>query len=318
MDRATRAIALAFCSVVTVTLPGCGGARPPMPPPPILAIATTALPNGSISTLYNHAIRATGGVSPFTWTIAAGDLPHNLSLNASTTNSVTISGTPDAGALGVSFTIQVRDSAGQVAIQDYSVSIYLPANGLVLSPANLDFGDEVMGTTSSTLTETLTNTSTSELVIGSVSTNAAEFNLTDNNCLASLAAGANCTISLTFTPSQAGPNEAALAIEDDTLSSPHFASLSGIGLTSGPNATFSSASLPFGIQLVGTTSPPWYFSLNNYGNATLNIANITTDANFAETDDCIPSLASRRDMHRQCDVCAQFIGRFRWPALDFG
>lgn len=294
METTMRVITLAFCFIVGITLFGCGGGGQQTTPPPILAIATTTLPDGVTGTSYNQTIQATGGVSPFTWTLAAGALPHNLSLSASTTNSLTISGAPDTGALGVAFTIQVRDSGGQVATQRYSVSIMLPANGVVLSPPSLDFGNEVIGITSDTLTETLTNTTTSQLAIASVTTtgtNAVEFNVVDNTCAASLAAGTSCTIILAFAPVQAGPHDAALAIEDDTIDSPHVVSLSGTGLTSGPNATFSAASLPFGTQLVGTTSPPRYVSLNNYGTETLNIANIAADPNFAETDNCIPSLA---------------------------
>jgi hypothetical protein len=67
--------------------------------------------------------------------------------------------------------------------------------------------------------------------------------------------------------------------------------LSGVGLTTGPKATFSAISLPFGTQLVGTTSPPQSVALNNYGTMTLNIASITVTANFAESDNCIPILA---------------------------
>jgi len=285
---------------VTCWLPGilalssCGGGTPSTPPAPTLAIATTDLPNGMTGTSYSQTIQATGGKAPFTWTLAAGALPHNLSLSSSTSDSVTISGTPDAGALAVAFTIQVRDSSSQVASRPYSVSILLPAGGVGLSPASFDFGNEVIGNTSNTLTETLTNTTGAQIAIANVftdGTNAAEFQVVDNNCPARLAAGSSCNISLAFAPTQSGPHDAVLAIADDTADSPHLVSLGGIGLTAGPNVTVSDATLPFGTELVGTTSPARYVTLNNYGNATLNIASIKADADFTETDDCVPSLA---------------------------
>ena len=51
--------------------------------------------------------------------------------------------------------------------------------------------------------------------------------------------------------------------------------LAGVGMTSGPNATLSAASLTFGgIQLVGTTSPALYVKLINYGTTALNLASM--------------------------------------------
>ena len=96
---------------------------------------------------------------------------------------------------------------------------------------------------------------------------------------------------MTFLPAQAGPRSAAIMISDDIVGSPQSVSLSGIGLNTGPNATFSGISLAFGTQLVGTTSPPQSVALNNYGTMTLSIARITVTGNFAETDNCVPSLA---------------------------
>jgi len=262
--------------------------------PAPLAISTATLANGVLGTSYNETIQATGGVAPFVWTASSGALPHNLSLSASTTSTVTVSGIPDTVAQGVAFTIQVTDSAGHVATQAYTVSILLQTDSLVLSPASLDFGNALVGSASAAMAETLTNTATSPLVINSIAIagyNAGEFNQT-TTCGPSLAAGASCAINVTFTPGQIGPRSAALTITDDTAGSPQSVSLSGVGLTAGPNATPSAGTLLFGTQLVGTTSPARSVVLNNYGSATLNIVHIAATASFAETDNCVPSLAS--------------------------
>jgi hypothetical protein len=69
--------------------------------------------------------------------------------------------------------------------------------------------------------------------------------------------------------------------------------LAGVGMTSGPNATLSAASLTFGgIQLVGTTSPALSVKLINYGTTALNLASIAASANFGESDNCGSSLPS--------------------------
>lgn len=264
--------------------------------PAKLAILTGALSNGVIGTPFNQTIQATGGVAPFAWKVS-GTLPHNLSLDPTTTNTVTISGTPDTVAQGVAFTIEVTDSALGMASQLYTVSISLRADSLTLSSPALQFGNQLVGSTSAALMETLTNTATSDMVISSIAivpiaSNAGEFKQTGTTCGASVPAGASCTVSVSFSPAQPGPRSAALAINDDTAGSPQSVALAGIGLGGGPNATLSPVGLVFGIELVGTTSPTRTVAVTNYGGVALNIGSIAASSSFAETDNCVPSLPS--------------------------
>jgi hypothetical protein len=263
--------------------------------PAPLSIITGALPNGVMGDAYDQTIQANGGVSPFAWTVSSGALPHNLSLKPSTTNVVNISGTPDTAAQAVTFTIQVTDSANHTATQPYTVSILQPGGSVILSSDNLDFGNVVVGNASSALTETLWNSSSSELLIASITTtgsNASEFTQTSTTCGTSLAAGASCSIRLTFTPGELGPRTAALTINDDSAGSPESISLNGVGMTAGSNATLSADSVPFGTQLVGTTSGARSVTLSNYGSTALNLGSILASTSFAETNTCGPSLVS--------------------------
>ena len=50
-----------------------------------------------------------------------------------------------------------------------------------------------------------------------------------NACGASLAAGANCAISVTFTPSTGGTRSGTLTITDNAAGSPHTVTLTGTG-----------------------------------------------------------------------------------------
>lgn len=294
-DPIQRVVVVVSGLIAIAVLSHCsGGSQPPfvVPPPPVpsLEITTTALPNGVMGIAYNQTIQATGGVAPFVWMLSSGTLPPNLSLGASTNNSVTISGTPESGAQGVGFTVSITDSAHHTAIQSYALSILLQSDSLILSPGGLDFGNELVGTASGTLAETLTNAGTSNVAIASITTNDdAEFNQT-TTCGASLVAGASCVINVTFTPAQSGPRSAVITIIDDTQGSPQSVYLTGVGLTSGPNATLSANNLSFDSELVDTTSPPLSLVVNNYGTATLNITGVAAPAGFAETDNCIPSL----------------------------
>ena len=71
-----------------------------------LSITTTSLPSGTAGTSYNAVLNAIGGVSPYTWSITAGNLPTGLHLNSSTGN---ISGIPTVAGTA-NFTVQVADS----------------------------------------------------------------------------------------------------------------------------------------------------------------------------------------------------------------
>jgi Putative Ig domain len=81
------------------------------PPPSIPAVT---LPSGSINGAYSGTITAVGGVPPLAWAVI-GTLPPGLTLDASTTDTVTISGTPTAEGV-YPFTVQVTDATGTTAV----------------------------------------------------------------------------------------------------------------------------------------------------------------------------------------------------------
>jgi hypothetical protein len=286
-----RAIIVISCVMSVAMLSTCGGSQKSFPP---LTITTASLPNGTSQLPYSQTITASGGVAPFTWALSAGTLPHNLALSGTPTNTVTISGTPDTPAQAVAFTLSVTDAANQSATQPYTVSILLEPDTLTLAPSNLSFGLLLVGTASGAQIVTLTNTGNSEVVITGTSiagTDATDFSQ-NSTCVSSLAAGANCVISVTLRPTLPGPRSAALMITDNTVGSPHSVSLNGTGVDSGANATLSATSLNFGQQVIGTTSPAQSITLSNYGTGTLSITSITASANFGQTNTCVSALAS--------------------------
>lgn len=73
-----------------------------------LTITTKALKAGRVGVPYRATLKATGGKTPYTWSVVSGSLPKGLRLN-STTGAIT--GTPsEAGTFDLTF--QVRDSLG--------------------------------------------------------------------------------------------------------------------------------------------------------------------------------------------------------------
>ncbi len=87
-----------------------------------LIITTTQLPSGKGGQAYSQNIAANGGTPGYTWSVSGGTLPGGLSLGASTTDTVALSGTPtETGSFN--FTIRVTDSAAAMAEVDYTLTI---------------------------------------------------------------------------------------------------------------------------------------------------------------------------------------------------
>ncbi len=97
-------------------------------PPPPLAVKTTSLPNGVQGTPYAGAqLQATGGVAPYTWSLAGGSsLPANLAL--SSTGAIT--GTPQQAGT-YSFQVQVSDNepTPMTATANLSITVTNLLNG---------------------------------------------------------------------------------------------------------------------------------------------------------------------------------------------
>jgi hypothetical protein len=96
-----------------------------------------------------------------------------------------------------------------------------------LSAGSLTFAEQAVGTTSPAQTLTLTNTGTGVLGLGAISAST-QF-VQSTTCTTTLAAGASCTISVSFAPTLQGILEGTLTLQDDGAGSPHTITLSGIG-----------------------------------------------------------------------------------------
>jgi hypothetical protein len=98
------------------------------------------------------------------------------------------------------------------------------------------FGFVLNPSTVVTPTITLTNTGTASLVVTSFSSANAFFSLTSNTCGSSftLAVGANCTFTVTYSPTDIGVNHSGSVFTiDNTPGTPNSVNLSGQGITLG-------------------------------------------------------------------------------------
>jgi hypothetical protein len=106
-----------------------------------------------------------------------------------------------------------------------------PTPAVSLSPTSLTFSSQNMGTTSAAQIVTLTNSGTAALSVTNVGlsgSNPGDFGQT-NTCGSSVAAGANCSISVTLAPTATGARTASVSIADNASGSPQTVSLSGTG-----------------------------------------------------------------------------------------
>jgi len=185
-----------------------------------------------------------------------------------------------------------------------AVFVLLQAPTASLSKTKVQFGGQVLGTSSVTQKVTLTSSGYLALNIAGISitgTNATDFSET-NTCPLSLPVGALCTISVTFKPTHVGPRTASVTVTDNAPGSPQFIALAGVGVISGPDATVTPTSLTFATQLVGTTSSAQSATLTNYGTTTLDITSIMASGDFSQSHTCGSGLAPLAS----CTISATF------------
>jgi hypothetical protein len=90
----------------------------------LLKIRTTALPPARVGGNYRVRLRATGGLEPYTWSVASGAVPQGLSLDPSTGQ---IQGTATTSQVGT-FTVRVTDAATPAQTSDQPLTLVATTN----------------------------------------------------------------------------------------------------------------------------------------------------------------------------------------------
>ncbi|MFO0713891.1 MAG: choice-of-anchor D domain-containing protein [Sandaracinus sp.] len=153
---------------------------------------------------------------------------------------------------------------------------FVAAAELTISPALSDFGDVVVGETSSATTFTVTNVgtgSTSALSATFGGSGASDFRFATNTCAGMrLAPDDTCTISVEFRPTAEGGSSATLTVAGGDVSA--VATLEGNGAR---NAGLAITPTPynFGDAVIGMPTAPHEFTVRNTGEATSGNLDIT-------------------------------------------
>jgi FG-GAP-like repeat/Abnormal spindle-like microcephaly-assoc'd, ASPM-SPD-2-Hydin/FG-GAP repeat len=256
------------------------------------------------------------GTAPLTFFSAAIGISGTDAAVFSTTNTCGASLDPGANC-------QVRVILNPTRQGTFSAALNIADNGIggpftiplsgnspsvstvVLSPATMTFTLQARGLRSSPQTATLTNAGTAALSITSISITgggAGDFAQT-NTCGPTIAVGASCQITVTFTLTTGDVTETAVvSIADSAADTPQVISLTGTKL--GPSvASLSPSSVIFPTQLVGTKGSSQTVTLKNTGPATLNIASITTTpGDFGNQSTC----TSIVDPGQSCTIAVSF------------
>jgi sugar lactone lactonase YvrE len=194
------------------------------------------------------------------------------------------------------------DGSGNLLISDASNnrvrSVSAIANVSAVPVASFDatsltFPPQPMNIPSTAQTVKLSNNGGATLTgiaVTITGTNPADFGQT-NTCATTLVAGANCTISVTFTPGAVGAFTATLSIADNAFGNPQKIGLSGTGQVGTPVAVVTPNPIAFTPQIVGVASTALPVTVSNAtGTGVLVISNIgftgTNATEFSQTNTC--------------------------------
>lgn len=126
-----------------------------------------------------------------------------------------------------SFSFSVADGVRQSKPATVAITVR-PQALAAFSLSTLDFGGEILNSSSDPKPITLTNIGNTALGISDVSISG-DFAQT-NNCGSSVVAGSACTINVTFTPAAAGPRSGVLTITDNSSTTTQTISVTGSGM----------------------------------------------------------------------------------------
>jgi len=205
--------------------------------------------------------------------------PATLAANATCVLDVTFTPTADGDKNGT-LTLMASDTSAPHVVPLGGEGVSTPV--VTFNPGAAYFNQQAIGTSSAPMPVTLSNIGSVALTITSI-VPTGDFSET-NNCGSTVAAGASCTINVTFTPTGGSARNGGIIITDNAPDSPQTLVASGTG--EGSAVSVAPPSLTFAPILVKTTSGPQTVSLTNTGNAALTVTSVTASTGFAATNGC--------------------------------
>ncbi len=272
----------------TIAVTGTG-----IPQPPVLTISPASLNFGNVVVNTNSTVQSvTATNNSATDTIALGSF-------FTTSSATLVAGGSGCSMLapGASCTVSVVFSPSAIQTFSGTVNLQPQASGcggcvrdyrtqtiavtgtgiaqppvLQFSPATLDFGNQIVNTSSAPQSITVTNiSSTDTVVLSSIAVFGSPFLIQPSSCLSPVAPGMSCTIPFIFTPGTVQAFSATVTIQVQASgcggcvrSYPaQTFNVTGTGIAQPPVLKFSLATLDFGNQIVNTSSAPQSITVTN-------------------------------------------------------
>ena len=215
------------------------------------SLTVSAVPTIAISSVSPGSITLTSGGSSQAVTVNLTDTNYTGSVTLSTstlptgvTATITQPGTGSSGSIALQAasnatlvtnqTITITASGSGVSSVTNSFTLTVAAGGpaVSLSPTGLTFQAQLVGTTSSSQSVTLTNTGNGTLTFTAIAVSGPYAIATSGTtCSTSspVAAAGTCAVAVTFTPTAAGTASGSLSFSDNAPGSPQTITLSGTG-----------------------------------------------------------------------------------------
>jgi hypothetical protein len=177
---------------------------------------------------------ASAGISSISPSMAAGSSDFQIASNSSCLSSLADEATCTLNMVFTPSAVGARNGTLTVTSSAANSPLTFSLSGtglqampmLSLATAPLAFGNQLLQTSSNTTSLVLTNSGTAPLTVTAVRTTG-DFSET-TNC-SSIAAGAQCSVAVGFTPTQTGARSGQLSITDNVGGSPQLIALSGTG-----------------------------------------------------------------------------------------
>jgi hypothetical protein len=111
----------------------------------VVEITATSVPNGTVETAYSAVVTASGGCTPYKWSISSGEMPNGITAKASA-NSVDLDldGAPTESGT-YSFTASVTGCGGHVAKKSYTLRVQASAEHVVSLKWNASTSKDIAG-----------------------------------------------------------------------------------------------------------------------------------------------------------------------------
>lgn len=202
-----------------------------------------------IADSYNSAVRRVdlvGNISTVAGDTQTGNVVHGQSSNHEKWHSrgnlrptLQVNG-PGSGGVATSTPLGIPasvtfDNAGNFYFSDAEADVVWQVN---VTTSLLPFGNELVGGSTDPQSVTASNIGNATLNLSqiSVASGFADIGTGQSACSSSspVAVGANCTLTLTFNPTEQGSYNGTVALSDDAFNTPQSVSLTGVGTVNGP------------------------------------------------------------------------------------